>query len=131
MKKIINLTFLFCIIFFAFSCSKNDSGVKLNKYLGRYEGTLNTTANTKQLVTNKGTLIVNEDDSINIKIEGGNIYDDNVTIVKEELTQVTDNSYQTEKNGKKYTFTFNDTYMTLKIENTDNTVSEGKLSKIG
>ena len=128
MKKIINLTFLFCIIFFAFSCSKNTM---LTKYTARYEGTLNTTANTKQLVTNKGTLIVNEDDSINIKIEGGNIYDDNVTIVKEELTQVTDNSYQTEKNGKKYTFTFNDTYMTLKIENTDNTTTEGKLSKIG
>lgn len=92
---------------------------------------MNTEANVRQLTTNKCTLIVNEDSSIEITIEGGNIYDKRLTISKEELTKTDDTSYNTSKDGNNYTFIFNNTYMTLKIENTDNTVSEGKLSKIG
>lgn len=126
--KILSLSFIFLFIL---SCgNKNDPTVKLEKYTGRYEGVLNTTQNTRQLITNKCTLIVNEDSSINITIEGGNIYDDIVTISKEELTKVGDASYTAEKNGKKYSFAFYDTYMNLTINNTDNSTSEGKLSKI-
>ena len=88
--KILSLSFIFLFIL---SCgNKNDPTVKLEKYTGRYEGVLNTTQNTRQLITNKCTLIVNEDSSINITIEGGNIYDDIVTISKEELTKVGDAS---------------------------------------
>ena len=126
--KILSLSFIFLFIL---SCgNKNDPTVKLEKYTGRYEGVLNTTQNTRQLITNKCTLIVNEDSSINITIEGGNIYDDIVTISKEELTKVGDASYTAEKDGKKYSFAFYDTYMNLTINNTDNSTSEGKLSKI-
>ena len=126
--KILSLSFIFLFIL---SCgNKNDPTVKLEKYTGRYEGVLNTTQNTRQLITNKCTLIVNEDSSINITIEGGNIYDDIVTISKEELTKVGDASYTADKEGKKYSFAFYDTYMNLTINNTDNTTSEGKLSKI-
>lgn len=126
--KILSLSFIFLFIL---SCgNKNDPTVKLEKYTGRYEGVLNTTQNTRQLITNKCTLIVNEDSSINITIEGGNIYDDIVTISKEELTKVGDASYTAEKGGKKYSFAFYDTYMNLTINNTDNSTSEGKLSKI-
>ena len=128
-KKIIILSYFISI--FILSCFNNDSIVKLNKYTGRYEGTMNTEANVRQLTTNKCTLIVNEDSSIEITIEGGNIYDKRLTISKEELTKTDDTSYNTSKDGNNYTFIFNNTYMTLKIENTDNTVSEGKLSKIG
>ena len=121
--KILSLSFIFLFIL---SCgNKNDPTVKLEKYTGRYEGVLNTTQNTRQLITNKCTLIVN-----NITIEGGNIYDDIVTISKEELTKVGDASYTAEKEGKKYSFAFYDTYMNLTINNTDNSTSEGKLSKI-
>ena len=126
--KILSLSFIFLFIL---SCgNKNDPTVKLEKYTGRYEGVLNTTQNTRQLITNKCTLIVNEDSSINITIEGGNIYDDIVTISKEELTKVEDASYTADKEGKKYSFAFYDTYMNLTINNTDNSTSEGKLSKI-
>ena len=126
--KILSLSFIFLFIL---SCgNKNDPTVKLDKYIGRYEGALNTTQNTKQLITNKCTLIVNEDNSIDLTIEGGNIYDGIVTISKEELTKVGDNSYTAEKGGKKYSFAFYDTYMNLTINNTDNSTSEGKLSKI-
>lgn len=126
--KILSLSFIFLFIL---SCgNKNDPTVKLEKYTGRYEGVLNTTQNTRQLITNKCTLIVNEDSSINITIEGGNIYDDIVTISKEELTKAGDASYTADKEGKKYSFAFYDTYMNLTINNTDNTTSEGKLSKI-
>lgn len=126
--KILSLSFIFLFIL---SCgNKNDPTVKLEKYTGRYEGVLNTTQNTRQLITNKCTLIVNEDSSINITIEGGNIYDDIVTISKEELTKVGDASYTADKEGKKYSFAFYDTYMNLTINNTDNSTSEGKLSKI-
>ncbi|ANN63695.1 hypothetical protein SZ47_02885 [Brachyspira hyodysenteriae] len=132
MKHCIKILSLSFILLFILSCgNKNDPTVKLDKYTGRYEGVLNTIQNTRQLETNKCTLIVNEDSSIEIIIEGGNIRDDRVTISKEELTKVEDNSYTAEKNGKKYSFTFYDTYMNLTINNTDNTTSEGKLSKIG
>ena len=126
--KILSLSFIFLFIL---SCgNKNDPTVKLEKYTGRYEGVLNTTQNTRQLITNKCTLIVNEDSSINITIEGGNIYDDIVTISKEELTKVGDASYTADKEGKKYSFAFYDTYMNLTNNNTDKSTSEGKLSKI-
>ncbi|KLI53404.1 hypothetical protein A9X81_06705 [Brachyspira hyodysenteriae] len=132
MKHCIKILSLSFILLFILSCgNKNDPTVKLDKYTGRYEGALNTIQNTRQLETNKCTLIVNEDSSIEIIIEGGNIRDDRVTISKEELTKVEDNSYTAEKNGKKYSFAFYDTYMNLTINNTDNTTSEGKLSKIG
>ena len=76
-----------------------------------YEGTMNTEANVRQLTTNKCTLIVNEDSSIEITIEGGNIYDKRLTISKEELTKTDDTSYNTSKDGNNYTFIFNNTYM--------------------
>lgn len=126
--KILSVSFIFLFIL---SCgNKNDPIEKLEKYTGRYEGALNTTQNTRQLITNKCTLIVNENSSIEITIEGGNIYNDIVTIAKEELTKSGDASYTAEKDGKKYSFAFYDTYMNLTINNTDNSTSEGKLSKI-
>lgn len=131
MKHCIKILSLSFILLFILSCgNKNDPTAKLDKYTGRYEGALNTTQNTKQLITNKCTLIVNEDSSIEITIEGGNIYDDKVTISKGELTKVDEASYTAEKGGKKYSFAFHDTYMVLIIENTDNTTTKGELSKI-
>lgn len=98
MKHCIKILSLSFILLFILSCgNKNDPTVKLDKYTGRYEGALNTIQNTRQLETNKCTLIVNEDSSIEIIIEGGNIRDDRVTISKEELTKVEDNSYTAEK----------------------------------
>lgn len=125
--KILSLSFIFLFIL---SCGNKYDPIENMNGTTRYEGTLNTTQNTKQLITNKCTLIVNEDSSIDITIEGGNIYDGIVTISKEELTKVGDASYTAEKNGKKYSFAFYDTYMNLTINNTDNSTSEGKLSKI-
>ena len=125
--KILSLSFIFLFIL---SCGNKNDPIENLKGTARYEGTLNTTENTKQLITNKCTLIVNEDSSIDITIEGGNIYDGIVTISKEELTKVGDASYTAEKGGKKYSFAFYDTYMNLTINNTDNSTSEGKLSKI-
>ena len=131
MKHCIKILSLSFILLFILSCgNKNDPTAKLDKYTGRYEGALNTTQNTKQLITNKCTLIVNEDSSIEITIEGGNIYDDKVTISKGELTKVDEASYTAEKGRKKYSFAFHDTYMVLIIENTDNTTTKGELSKI-
>ena len=97
-KKIIILSSFISI--FILSCFNNDSIVKLNKYTWRYEGTMNTEANVRQLTTNKCTLIVNEDSSIEITIEGGNIYDKRLTISKEELTKTDDTSYNTSKDGR-------------------------------
>ncbi|MEI0559269.1 hypothetical protein [Brachyspira intermedia] len=125
--KILSLSFIFLFIL---SCGNKYDPIENMNGTTRYEGTLNTTQNTKQLITNKCTLIVNEDSSIDITIEGGNIYDGIVTISKEELTKVGDASYTAEKGGKKYSFAFYDTYMNLTINNTDNTTSDGKLSKI-
>ena len=125
--KILSLSFIFLFIL---SCGNKYDPIENMNGTTKYAGTLNTTQNTRQLITNKCTLIVNEYSSINITIEGGNIYDDIVTISKEELTKVGDASYTAEKNGKKYSFAFYDTYMNLTINNTDNSTSEGKLSKI-
>lgn len=47
-KKIIILSYFISI--FILSCFNNDSIVKLNKYAARYEGTINTTANVRQLL---------------------------------------------------------------------------------
>lgn len=96
----------------------------------RYEGVLNTTQNTRQLITNKCTLIVDEFGSIAITIEGDNGYEGVTNISEEELIQISDNSYTASKNEKRYSFVFNDSYMTLTIENTDNTTTKGQLSKV-
>ncbi|MEI0549886.1 hypothetical protein R4K89_06180 [Brachyspira intermedia] len=125
--KILSVSFIFLFIL---SCGNKNDPIENLKETARYEGTLITTQNTRQLITNKCTLIVNENSSIEITIEGGNIYDGIVTISKEELNKVEDNSYTAEKDGKKYSFAFYDTYMNLTINNTDNSTSEGKLSKI-
>ncbi|WP_157154816.1 hypothetical protein [Brachyspira murdochii] len=127
-KKIIIL--LYFINLFILSCFNNDSIVKLNKYAARYEGSINTKAYVRDLTINKCILIVNEDSSIEITIEGGNAYDKILTISKEELVKTDDISYQASKYGNNYTFIFHDTYIILKIENSDNTLSEGTLSKI-
>lgn len=63
-------------------------------------------------------------------MEGGNIYNKNVNIVNEELTKVNDDSYTAQKNGNNYVFDFNKDYLSLTITNTDNTITEGKLSKV-
>lgn len=127
--KIISLSFIFLFIF---SCANsNDFMVKLDKYIGRYEGVLNTTEKTKQVTINKCTLIVNENSiDITIESENGNEYDDILSISKEELTKVADDSFNANKNGKKYNFNFNDTYVNLTIENKNGSLSEGNLSKI-
>lgn len=130
MKNVSKIIILSISIFFILSCgNNNDSIVKLDKYKGRYEGVLNTTQNTRQVITNKCTLIVNES-TIEIVIEGGNIYDDRVNISKEELTKVNDDSYQSYKNGKNYTFNFYSDHTTITIANTDNTTTKGQLSKV-
>ncbi|MEI0495278.1 hypothetical protein R4J09_07665 [Brachyspira intermedia] len=125
--KILSVSFIFLFIL---SCGNKNDPIENLKETARYEGTLITTQNTRQLETNKCTLIVNEDSSIEIIIEGGNIRDSRVTIAKEELTKSGDASYTADKEGKKYSFAFYDTYMNLTINNTDNSTSEGKLSKI-
>ncbi|WP_028330182.1 hypothetical protein [Brachyspira alvinipulli] len=124
MKDFSKIIILSISIFFILSCSnpvKNES---------RYEGVLNTTNNTRQLITNKCTVIVDEFGSIEITIEGDNGYEGVTNISEEELIQTSDNSYTASKNGKRYSFVFNDGYMTLTIENTDNTTSNGQLSKV-
>lgn len=62
-------------------------------------------------------------------MEGGNIYDKNLDIAKEELTKVNDDTYNAQKNGNSYTFDFYKDYLSLTITNTDNSITEGKLSK--
>ena len=111
------------LLLFILSCSKNIN------MPGRYEGVLNTTQNTRQLITNKCIVIVNEDNSMTIDIQGENIYKDNVSITKEELTKIDDYSYTANKNSKNYTFVFHSGYMVLTIENTDNTTTKGELPK--
>ena len=120
--KIITLSISILLIL---SCSNNPM-----KNESRYEGVLNTTKNTRQLITNKCTVIVDEFGSIAITIEGDNGYEGVTNISEEELIQTSDNSYTASKNGKRYSFVFNDGYMTLTIENTDNTTSNGLLSKV-
>ncbi|CRF35246.1 hypothetical secreted protein [Brachyspira suanatina] len=130
MKHCIKILSLSFILLFILSCGNKNDPIENLKGTARYEGTLMTTQNTRQLETNKGTLIVNEDSSIEIIIEGGNIRYSKVTISKEELTKVDEASYTAEKDGNKYSFAFYDTYMNLTINNTDNTTTNGKLSKI-
>lgn len=130
MKYCIRILSLSFLLLFVLSCGTNNDPIdNLAKEKARYEGTLNTTQNTRQVVINKCIVIVNDDSSIDITIEGGNIYDDKLKILKEELTKVTDNSYIANKDGKKYTFVFNSGYMVLTINNTDNTTSNGQLPK--
>lgn len=125
MKDISKIIILSISILFILSCGNNPM-----KNESRYEGVLNTTQNTRQLITNKCTVIVDEFGSIAITIEGDNGYEGVTNISEEELIQTSDNSYTASKNGKRYSFVFNDGYMTLTIENTDNTTSNGLLSKV-
>ncbi|MEI0612576.1 hypothetical protein [Brachyspira pilosicoli] len=128
MKKIIKeILILLSIVIFIFSCKNNTS---VSKYQGTYEGLTVTRQNTKQLPNNKTTVKVSENESINVIMEGGNIYDKNVYIVKEELTKVNDDTYNAQKDRNTYTFDFYKDYLSLTITNTDNTITEGKLSKI-
>ena len=125
MKNFCKIITLSISILLILSCSNNPM-----KNESRYEGVLNTTKNTRQLITNKCTVIVDEFGSIAITIEGDNGYEGVTNISEEELIQTSDNSYTASKNGKRYSFVFNDGYMTLTIENTDNTTSNGLLSKV-
>ena len=63
MKDISKIIILSIYIFFILSCSNNPM-----KNESRYEGVLNTTKNTRQLITNKCTVIVDEFGSIAITI---------------------------------------------------------------
>ena len=125
MKNFCKIITLSISILLILSCSNNPM-----KNESRYEGVLNTTQNTRQLITNKCTLIVDEFGSIAITIEGDNGYEGVTNISEEELIQISDNSYTASKNEKRYSFVFNDSYMTLTIENTDNTTTKGQLSKV-
>lgn len=129
MNKILKVLILFCFAYFMIGCFSNDPIEKIEKYSGRYEGALNTTENKRELTINNCTLIVNDDNSIDITITGGNEYDDQLTILKSELTKTEDNIYQASKNSKNYTFAFYSDYMNLTIENTDNTTTSGSLLK--
>lgn len=114
-----------------YSCTNKNSVEDISKYKSTYRGSVNTTlASEKQLIVNTATVRVDENSSINVIMEGGNIYDKNVDIVKEELTKVNDDSYNAQKNGNNYAFDFNKYYLSLTITNTDNTITEGKLSKV-
>ena len=127
MRNIVKFLILLSIIIFIYSC-KNNTGV--SKYQGTYEGLTVTRQNTKQLPNNKTTVKVSENESINVIMEGGNIYDKNVDIAKEELTKVNDDTYNAQKDRNTYTFDFYKDYLSLTITNTDNTITEGKLSKV-
>ena len=129
MKNIIKKILIFLSIFiFIYSC-KNNAGV--NKYQGIYRGSVNTTlVSEKQLIVNTAIVTVYENNSINVIMEGENVYDKNVNIVNEELTKVNDDSYNSQKDGNNYVFDFNKDYLSLTITNTDNTITEGKLSKV-
>lgn len=128
MKKIIKkILIISSITIFIYSCT-NNTGV--SKYQGTYRGSVNTTLGSeRQLIVNTATVTINANDSINVMMEGGIIYDKNVDIVKEELTRVNDDTYNAQKNGNSYTFDFYKDYLSLTITNTDNSITEGKLSK--
>ncbi|TXJ44941.1 hypothetical protein [Brachyspira pilosicoli] len=129
MKRIIKLLIILSICLY--SCTNKNSVEDISKYKSTYRGSVNTTlASEKQLIVNTATVRVDENSSINVIMEGGNIYDKNVDIVKEELTKVNDDSYNAQKNGNNYAFDFNKYYLSLTITNTDNTITEGKLSKV-
>ena len=128
MKNIIkNFLILLSFVVFIYSCT-NNTGV--SKYQGTYEGSTVTMQNARQLPNNKTTVKVNENSLVNVIMEGGNIYDKNVNISKEELTKINDDSYTAQKDGNSYIFDFNKDYLSLTITNTDNTTTEGKLSKV-
>ena len=109
MKNLIKkILILLSIVIFIYSCKNNTS---VNKYQGTYEGSTITKQNTKQLPNNKTTVKVNENSSINVIMEGGNVYDKNVEIAEEELTKVNDDTYIAQKNGNNYTFDFYKDYL--------------------
>lgn len=128
MKKIIKkILIISSITIFIYSCT-NNTGV--SKYQGTYRGSVNTTLGSeRQLIVNTATVTINANDSINVMMEGGNIYDKNVDIVKEELTRVNDDTYNAQKDGNSYAFTFYNDYMNLNIHNTDNYITDGQLPK--
>ncbi|MBW5378145.1 hypothetical protein E6A45_05725 [Brachyspira pilosicoli] len=128
MKKIIKkILIISSITIFIYSCT-NNTGV--SKYQGTYRGSVNTTLGSeRQLIVNTATVTINANDSINVMMEGGNIYDKNVDIAKEELTRVNDDTYNAQKDGNSYTFTFYNDYMNLNIHNTDNYITDGQLPK--
>ena len=129
MKNIIK--FLIILSIFLFSCSNKNSVEDISKYKNIYRGSVNTTtASEKQLIVNTATVTVDENSSVNVLMEGGNVYDKNVNIVKEELTKVNDNSYSAQKDGDNYTFTFYNDYMNLNIHNANNSITDGKLPKV-
>ena len=101
MKNIIKKILIFLSIFiFIYSC-KNNAGV--NKYQGTYRGSVNTTlVSEKQLIVNTATVTVYENNSINVIMEGVNVYDKNVNIVNEELTKVNDDSYNALFRSQRY-----------------------------
>lgn len=128
MKKIIKkILIISSITIFIYSCT-NNTGV--SKYQGTYRGSVNTTLGSeRQLIVNTATVTINANDSINVMMEGRNIYDKNVDIVKEELTRVNDDTYNAQKDGNSYAFTFYNDYMNLNIHNTDNYITDGQLPK--
>ena len=129
MKNIMKL--LIILSLFLFSCTNKNSVENIVKYKGTYRGSVITTPDLeKQLIVNTATVKIDENSSINVVMEGGNIYDKNVDIVKEELTKVDDNSYTAKKDGNNYTFTFYNDYMNLNIYNTDNYITDGQLPKV-
>ena len=129
MKRIIKLLIILSICLY--SCTNKNSVEDISKYKGTYRGSVNTTlASEKQLIVNTATVRVDENSSINVIMVCGNIYDKYVDIVKEELTKVNDDTYNAQKNGNNYAFDFNKDYLSLTITNTDNTITEGKLSKV-
>ena len=129
MKRIIKLLIILSICLY--SCTNKNSVADISKYKGTYRGSVNTTlASEKQLIVNTATVRVDENSSINVIMEFGNIYDKNVKIAEQELTKVNDDSYNAQKNGNNYAFDFNKYYLSLTITNTDNTITEGKLSKV-
>ena len=129
MRNIVKLLIILSILLY--SCTNKNSVEDISKYKGTYRGSVNTTPTSeRQLIVNTATVKVDENSSINVLLEGGNIYDKNVDITKEELTKVNDNSYSAKKDGRNYTFTFYNDYMNLNIYNTDNNITDGQLPKV-
>ena len=81
MKNTIKLLIILSI--FLFSCSNKNSVEDISKYQGTYRASVNTVpASEKQLIVNTATVTVDENSSVNVLMEGGNVYDKNVNIVK-------------------------------------------------
>lgn len=129
MKRIIKLLIILSICLY--SCTNKNYVEDISKYKSTYRASVNTTlASEKQLIVNTATVRVDENSSINVIMEGGNIYDKNVDIAEQELTKVNDDSYSAKKDGRNYTFTFYNDYMNLNIYNTDNNITDGQLPKV-